>query len=104
MLFAPGALTTRMPRALAASTSTLSTPVPARAMTRSLGAASSSARIDVRRAANKECVRVRNVGGERGRLASGARIHHPIGFRAQQLDRGRRQIIGDDDFRERLEV
>ena len=30
MLLAPGALTTRMPRALAAATSTLSTPVPAR--------------------------------------------------------------------------
>ncbi len=39
MLLAPGALTTRMPRALAASTSTLSTPVPARAMIRSFGAA-----------------------------------------------------------------
>ena len=40
MLLAPGALTTRMPRLLAAATSTLSTPVPARAMTRSFGAAS----------------------------------------------------------------
>ena len=42
MLFAPGELTTRMPRALAASTSTLSTPVPARATMRRCGAASSS--------------------------------------------------------------
>ena len=38
-LFAPGAFITTMPRALAAATSTLSTPVPARAMTRSFGAA-----------------------------------------------------------------
>ena len=43
MLFAPGALTTRMPRALAAATSTLSTPAPARAITFSCGAAASSA-------------------------------------------------------------
>src|SRR5262249_15252419 len=42
MLLAPGALTTRMPRLLAASTSTLSTPVPARAMIRRRGAASIS--------------------------------------------------------------
>ena len=42
MLLAPGALTTRMPRALAAATSTLSTPVPARATIRSCGAAASS--------------------------------------------------------------
>ena len=41
MLLAPGALTTRMPRALAAATSMLSTPVPARATMRRLGAAAS---------------------------------------------------------------
>jgi hypothetical protein len=34
MLLAPGAFITTMPRALAASTSTLSTPVPARAIAR----------------------------------------------------------------------
>ena len=39
MLLAPGAFMTTMPRALAASTLTLSTPVPARAIARSLGAA-----------------------------------------------------------------
>src|ERR1051326_6581673 len=38
----PGALTTTMPRAVAASTSIVSTPAPARPMTRSLGADSSS--------------------------------------------------------------
>ena len=37
-LFPPGAFITRMPRALAASRSTLSMPVPARAITRSFGA------------------------------------------------------------------
>ena len=41
-LLAPGAFMTTMPRALAASTSTLSTPVPARAISRSRGAASIS--------------------------------------------------------------
>ena len=38
MLFAPGAFRTRMPLSLAACRSTLSTPEPARAMTRSCGA------------------------------------------------------------------
>jgi len=41
MLFAPAAFNTRTPRPLAAARSTLSTPVPARAITRSLDAASS---------------------------------------------------------------
>jgi hypothetical protein len=40
-LFAPGALMTSTPRAVAASTSIVSTPVPARATMRSAGAASS---------------------------------------------------------------
>ena len=43
MLLAPGAFITTTPRALAAGTSTLSTPVPARAITRSFGAASINA-------------------------------------------------------------
>ncbi len=38
MLFAPGAFMTRIPRAVAADRSTLSTPVPARAITRRRGA------------------------------------------------------------------
>jgi hypothetical protein len=38
MLLAPGAFMTTMPRALAVSTWTLSTPVPARAIARSFGA------------------------------------------------------------------
>ena len=44
-LFAPGAFMTTMPRALAAVTSTLSTPVPARAMARRRGAASINAAV-----------------------------------------------------------
>ena len=44
-LLAPGAFMTTMPRAVAAGTSTLSTPVPARAMTRSFGAASINSRV-----------------------------------------------------------
>ena len=42
-LLAPGAFMTTIPRALAAGTSTLSTPVPARAITRRFGAAAMSA-------------------------------------------------------------
>ena len=45
MLLAPGEFTTRMPRALAAGTSTLSTPVPARATIRSLDAFSRRAAV-----------------------------------------------------------
>ena len=45
MLLAPGAFITMMPRALAASRSTLSTPVPARAITRSAGAAAMTSRV-----------------------------------------------------------
>ena len=45
MLLAPGAFITTMPRALAAGTSTLSTPVPARAIARSRGAALISAAV-----------------------------------------------------------
>ncbi len=44
-LFAPGAFMTTMPRAVAAATSTLSTPVPARAMTRNFCAASIISRV-----------------------------------------------------------
>ena len=44
-LLAPGAFMTTIPRAVAAGTSTLSTPVPARAMTRSFGAASIISRV-----------------------------------------------------------
>src|ERR1035438_2463831 len=44
MAFPPGVFITRTPAAVAASRSTLSTPTPARPMTRSLGACSSTAR------------------------------------------------------------
>jgi hypothetical protein len=44
-LLAPGAFITTMPRAVAAPTSILSTPVPARAMTRSFGASSITERV-----------------------------------------------------------
>ena len=56
MLLAPGAFITTMPRAVAASRSTLSTPVPARAMTRSVGAAAISVARHLRRAAHDERV------------------------------------------------
>ena len=46
-LFAPGAFRTTMPRSLAASTSTLSTPAPARATTRRRGAPAISSAVTV---------------------------------------------------------
>ena len=45
MLFAPGAFMTTIPRSVAAGTSTLSTPVPARAITLKRGAAAMSAAV-----------------------------------------------------------
>ena len=65
MLLAPGAFITTMPRAVAASRSTLSTPVPARAMTRRRGAAAMRSARHLRRAAHDERVGV----GERRRGA-----------------------------------
>ncbi len=98
MLLAPGALTTRMPRALAAATSTLSTPVPARAMMRSRGAASSSARVDLGGAADEQRVGVGEIGGQRGRCAPGRASTVHAWFGAKQLQRGGRQVVGDDNF------
>ncbi len=56
MLLAPGAFMTTMPRALAASTLTLSTPVPARAIARSFLRRGDDVRRDFRGAAHDERV------------------------------------------------
>ena len=61
MLFAPGALTTRMPRALAAATSTLSTPVPARRDDAEAGRRVHQSRVHLGRAADEQRVGVREV-------------------------------------------
>ena len=97
MLLAPGAFMTRMPRSVAASTSTLSTPVPARAITRRFGAASISARSTV--------VALRTISASAS--ASPLRLLEQVVGRAhrrstltlsQHFDGGRRQRIGDDNF------
>ena len=98
MLFAPGALTTRMPRALAAATSMLSTPVPARPTMRSRGAAREQIGGDLRRAANQQRVGVGERRREIGRAAAAPGIDLPAGLGAEQLERRFRQIVGDDDF------
>ena len=98
MLLAPGALTTSTPRALAAATSTLSTPVPARATIRSCGAASSS------RAST--CVALRTISASASARSAasaagvrpGAGIDHPAGFGAKQIERGGREVVGNDNF------
>ena len=98
MLLAPGALTTRMPRALAAATSTLSTPVPARAMIRRPRRRVHQRRVDFGRAADQQRVGVGQIGGERVRRAARARIDDPAGLGAEQLQRGGGQVVGDNDF------
>ena len=92
MLLAPGAFTTRMPRALAAATSTLSTPVPARAMMRRCGAASSSARVDLRGAADDQARR-RRPDRRRVRRAC-VRSAHRRSIRVQRAE-GRVRRTGD---------
>ena len=81
MLFAPGAFMTTMPRAVAAGTSTLSTPVPARAITRSLGAAAMSVAVDVGGAADDERVGVREIDGEIVGGAAGCGVDGPASRR-----------------------
>ena len=70
MLLAPGALTTRMPRALAAATSTLSTPVPARAIDLQLRCGREQRGIDLRRASHEQRVGVRQIDSQLGGRSS----------------------------------
>ena len=91
-----GELSTRTPRAEAAGTSTLSTPTPARPTTVSRGAASEERRVDLRRAAHQERVRVRERGEKR--LPGRAReVHDLVAGLAQHLEAGRGDLLGDDD-------
>ena len=98
MLLAPGALTTRMPRALAAATSTLSTPVPARAMMRR-----SRRRVDQRRGRPwSRCGRAarRRPRGRRRAPPACARSarRRPSRLRRGAAQRRRREVVGDDDL------
>ena len=87
-------------------TSTLSTPVPARAMARSWGAAAISAAVTLRRAANHDRVGVGDVGGELLGGAARSGVDLPA-FVAEQIERGSREVVGDKDlhgFREKYNL
>ena len=95
-LFAPGAFMTTMPRAVAAGTSTLSTPVPARAMTRSLGAASIIVSRHFCRASDDQCVRILQIGRQLGGRPSLPVVDVPI-WLLENLDGGSGKAVGDDN-------
>jgi hypothetical protein len=86
-LLAPAAFMTRIPRAVAAGTSTLSTPVPARAITRSFGAASIRLRGDLRGAAHDEGVGLGEIACQLGGFPAGLGVDGPSG-RAQSVGGG----------------
>ena len=97
MLLAPGAFITTMPRALAAGTSTLSTPVPARAIARSRGAASISAAVTL------VALRTTIASASARSAASCSGVRPDAGvdvpaFGAQQIERGGGQVVGDNNF------
>ena len=82
---------------MAAGTSTLSTPVPARAITRSFGAAAISASVTcvalrTTSASASARSRARSAGGAAGLGVDGA-----AGEALEQSDGGGRQLIGNDD-------
>ena len=95
-LFAPGAFMTTMPRAVAAGTSTLSTPVPARAMTRSLGAASIISRVTFVALLTTKRVRILQIGRQLGGRPSLAVVDRPI-WLLENFDGGGGEPVGDDN-------
>ena len=62
------------------------------------GSGLEEARVDRGRTSNEERVGVSQIGGKLGRFAARSRINGPTRFGAQQLHRGRRQIVGNNDF------
>ena len=97
MLLAPGAFMTTMPRALAAATSTLSTPVPARAMTRSFGAAAISGAVTLVALRTTRASASWQVDGELVGCPAGAGVDVPA-FGAQQVERGGGKVVSDNNF------
>ena len=98
MLFAPGALTTRMPRALAVADIDV---VDARAGTRhdpELAPGFQEIRVDVGRATDEQRVRISKIVDEISGLAAGACVDHPARFTAEQVEGRRRQVVGNNDF------
>ena len=94
-LLAPGALTTRTPFALAASRSTLSTPVPARATIRRPGRGGQQPGVDPGGAADDQGVGIGEVRLElrgRGRPDSASTVQ-PCSRRRSAADGGRGSAI-----------
>ena len=96
-MFDTGALTTSTPRLVAATTSTLSSPMPARATTLSLGASGQRLGIDVRGAADDHRIDV----GQRGqqRRPVGAVDVADLGVLGQHGERGRSKLFGNENDR-----
>ena len=95
MLLAPGAFMTTMPRALAAATSTLSTPVPARDGAK-LRCGRDQIGGDLGGAADDDGVGVSQVGGKPAPDGRCARRHSSL--RNGAMWGRRREIVSDDDF------
>ena len=49
-------------------------------------------------ATDEDAVGIRQIEGEGVGLAARARVHHPAGLGAQQVQRGGWQVVGDNDF------
>ena len=92
MALPPGVFITRTPAAVAASRSTLSTPTPARPMTRSLGAFCEHRLVHLDGAAHQQRVGL----GQVLRVFLGiGNDGVPAGLRLKQLDPGRSERLGN---------
>jgi hypothetical protein len=90
-----GALQTMTPRAVAAGTSTLSRPMPARAITLRLSAAAmTSASIVV---AERMTTAVVDADGGEQLVLGQARAHVDVEVRGERLDAGVGELVGDQD-------
>ena len=90
-----GALTTMTPRAVAAGTSTLSSPTPARATTFSRGAAASASASIWVALRTMHRVGVGERRQQRGAVGAVDVAHVEVG--GQHLERGRGELFGDED-------
>ena len=98
MLLAPGALTTTMPRAVAAADVDV---VDAGAGARDdaqVRRGGQQARVDLRGAADEQRVGVGEIGGRDRRRSGRCGVYGPAGLGAEQLQRGGRQVVSDDNF------
>ena len=96
MLLAPGEFMTTMPRAVAVVDVTLSTPVPARAIARSFGAAAMMSGVTLVATADDERVGVGEIGFQLVGRAAGLGVDAPA-FGAEELESGSREVVGNYD-------